>query len=382
MKENISLLEHFKKLEDPRSPRNQLHSFSDVIVITICGIICGATTWIDIVTFAQAKQSWLKDTLGLALLNGIPSNDTFGRIFSLIKPDALQECFSSWLESITKVNEGEIIAIDGKTLRRSHDSNKSAAHILNAMATESGLCIGQLATEEKSNEITAIPELLKTLTIKGCIVTIDAMGCQKEIAQTIIKSSAQYVLALKGNQGALHSSVSCFLEKAYLQKFKNINHSYYETAVEKDHGRIEQRFCWVVPVKPYANYFEKINEWSNLKSIVLVESKVRIVKTKEERREKRFYITSLEPDAELLARAIRRHWMIESSLHWSLDVVFREDDSRIRIGESPVNFSTCRQIARNYLKNETTCKNGISAKQLKAALDDSYREKVLGLSGM
>ncbi len=338
-----SIFAHFSSLSDPRIDRTKDHLLLDIIGIAICAVICGADTWIDIENYGKSKKDWLKNFLTLP--NGIPSHDTFGRVFSRLSPDSLQECFLNWINSITGITDGEVIPIDGKTLRHSYDksSKKGAIHMVSAWASENHVVLGQIKVAEKSNEITAIPKLLEILEITGCIITIDAMGCQKEIAEKIIDKDADYVLALKGNQGNLHKQVKTFFQKNQQNNFEKIDHDFYETS-EKGHGRLENRKYWVVDE---IDWLVGKENWKNLTTIGMVESK-RTIGDKTTI-EARYFISSLKKNAKLFGKAVRKHWTIENSLHWNLDISFSEDASRIRKDNAPENFARVRHIALNCI---------------------------------
>jgi len=370
----MDLIEAFQGIKDPRIERHKRHALQDILFIAICSFICGADKWTEVVEFGLAKEKWFKQFLSLP--NGIPSHDTFGRVFSLLCPSEFQTCFLAWVQSISEVTQGEIIAIDGKTLRRSHDrSNKTAAiHMVSAWACKNGLVLGQLKTEEKSNEITAIPKLLKMLELNECIVTIDAMGCQKEIAQAIQDQGADYILALKGNQGSLHDDVTLYLNEAINKGELNQAFDFHET-IDAGHGRIEIRRYWLCN---NVDWLDQHSQWRGLKSIGLAESERHI--GDEKTIERRYFISSLEHNAQQFGEAVRKHWGIENSLHWVLDITFREDESRVRKDFAPENMAMLRHIALNLLKQETTLKRGMKTKRLKSGWDESYLLKVLGIA--
>jgi predicted transposase YbfD/YdcC len=350
------------------------HYLTDILVIAICGVICGADDWVGIEEFGQAKEKWFQSFLPLP--NGIPSHDTFGRVFAQLEPERFQNCFVSWIQAISHLSQDEIVAIDGKTLRRSYDrhSSKAAIHMVSAWAATNRLVLGQLKTDEKSNEITAIPPLLRELALTGCIVTIDAIGCQTAIAQQIIEQEADYVLALKGNQGKLHQDVQSLFDYAFEKKFQDIEHDTYQT-VDKGHGRLEIRRCWTISDPEFLSWLDPTGKWTGLSSISRVEAQ-RLIEG-ERTRKVRYYISSLAGDAAQIGQAVRTHWQIENCVHWVLDVSFREDDCRIRQGYGPQNMALLRHIALNALHQETTAKCGIKNKRLKAGWDNDYLLKVL-----
>lgn len=368
-----SLIEHFSELKDPRVNRNIRHNLLDIIAMAICAVIANANDWNEIEAWAICKEDWLQTFL--ALPNGIPSHDTFNRVFSAIDPQAFLQCFASWINEINIMVHGTVISIDGKRLRRSHNESagRSALHLVSAWASDLHLSLGQVKTADKSNEITAIPELLNLLMIKGCIITIDAMGCQKHIAAAIIDKGADYVLALKGNHGDLHDDVKTYFDSAEASNFKNQKCNVFKT-LEKDHGRIEKRT--VVATSNIA-WLNERSDWKGIKSIAMVIAE-RKIKNKHSV-ERRCYITSLEPNAEKIGHSIRSHWSIENSLHWQLDVNFKEDQSRLRTKNGAENFAAIRRMALSMLKQETTKKLSMKCKRLLAGWDNEYLLKVIGV---
>lgn len=317
----------------------------DIITIVVCGVISGAEGWNDIALFARCKKQWLQSILELP--GGIPSHDTIERVFRRMNPLEFQHCFLEWVREIDTVTRGEIVAIDGKTLRGSKDGGNSAIHLVSAWANANGMVLGQIKTNQKSNEITAIPELLKLLEVKGCIITIDAMGCQKEIAKRIIGKEADYVLALKENQSNLYQEVKLFFEDCLKNGFQDVEYDFYQNK-DKGHGRIEIRKYWITS---QVDWLSQKGSWEKLTSIGMVESQ-RII-GEEKSLERRYYISSLEGKAIQFARAVRGHWGIENRLHWTLDVLFREDDIRIRRDYGPENMAVIRHVALNLMKRDT-----------------------------
>jgi len=366
MKSDSKIISIFKQVEDPRSHINQLHNLIDILLIGIISVICGAETWKQMVGFAKSKEDFLK--IFLELPNGIPSEDTINRVFSSIDSTQFETCFIQWVNSISDLSKGQIIAIDGKTIRgaKSH-GRKSPVHMVSAWACEANLVLGQIKTAEKSNEITAIPQLLDILDIAQQTVTIDAMGTQKEIAEKIIDNEANYILAVKENQAQLLEEIQ--------DEFKFAKQ--LEVSVNEDlgHGRIETRTCSVITD---FKFIENQNAWKDLASIIRIES-IREFKNSDKATEKatRYYISNLENNASVFQTSIRSHWAVENKLHWTLDVAFSEDASRKRNQNAAQNYSVLLKIALNLLKNEKTEKQGIKGKRLKAGWDNQYLLKVL-----
>jgi predicted transposase YbfD/YdcC len=368
-----AIRQYFRRLPDPRSVHGRRHRLDEMVIVAILAVICSADSWAEVAAFGRAKLKWLKTFLELR--RGIPSHDTFGRVFAAIKPEAFERCFVRWIEALAQVRPGELIAIDGKTLRRSFDrsSETAAIHMISAWSSANGLVFAQMATDAKSNEITAIPRLLDLLDLKGVVISIDAMGCQKAIASKIIEGGGDYVLSLKGNQSTLHEEVAWWMDQAIAGKMRDARLDRHRQ-VNKNHGRVETREVWCVE---QIDWFADRGQWAGLSSLVAVDSERRFDDGRVEK-ERRYFISSLKgKDAETFARLVRSHWQIENQLHWSLDVSFSEDASRIRNGYAAENFSRLRRIALNLLKRETTEKLGIKGKRLRSAWDEQYLLKVL-----
>ena len=372
LKPKITIADHFGEMEDPRVEWSIQHKLIDIITIAICAVICGADTWVDIEIYGQSKYEWLKQFLELP--NGIPSHDTFSRVFSRLDPKEFQNCFLNWVKSISKLVAKEVVAIDGKTLRHSYDNggDKKAIHMVSAWATEQRLVLGQVKVNEKSNEITAIPELLKVLSLQGCIVTIDAMGCQKEIVKQIREGGGDYIITLKKNQGGLYERVKALFKEALIKQYQGFTFSSYR-ASKTEHGREETRYCMML--SDVQTQIDSEGKWEDLLSIGRQDS-MRVVNGKTTIKT-RYFISSLLNNAQLLANSIRQHWGIENSLHWVLDVAFREDDSRIRKDNAPQNFAILRHVANSLLQQNKSVKTGIKNKRLKAGWDNEYLAKVL-----
>lgn len=367
-----TLFDSLSVIKDPRIDRHKRHSLIDILVIALCASICGAEGWEDIEEFGKSKREWFATFLELA--NGIPSHDTFRRVFLLLDAEALKGSYLEWIRSAVSLSNGQLVNIDGKKLRGSKSpvNGKEALTIVSAWAAEQSIVLGQVKCEEKSNEITAIPELLKILDLACCIVTIDAMGCQKEIVRDIAAQKADYVISLKGNQGTLHREVKDYLDWAERREFSEIEFDYAQT-LENGHGRIEARRCWVTEE---IGWLEQKAEWTNLKSVIMVESEREIIggaKTVE----RRYFISSLAASAGQALRAVRGHWAIENELHWCLDIGFREDECRSRTGNAAENLATVRHLGLNLLKQEKNSKRSIKGKRLKAGWDENYLLKVL-----
>jgi predicted transposase YbfD/YdcC len=364
---------YFEDVTDPRLDRRRAHRLIDIIMIAICGVLCGADSWVEVETIGQARQAWFKTFL--ALPNGIPSHDTFGRVFALLDAKQFQASFTEWMRSVVSLTEGQVIAVDGKTNRRTFGKLTKALHLVSAFATANGMALGAVATNQKSNEITAIPELLKLLDISGCLVTTDAMGCQSEIAADIIERKGDYLLAVKGNQGLLYRDIKACFSDSSLERDTNVSEN-------KGHGRTEKRVCEVMSGKAIIARLRHRNNWLGLATVVRITSERTVTVRSETTRsiQRRYYICSLGyPAAARMQAAVRAHWGVENGLHWTIDMAFREDDSRIRTGQAPANMAVLRHIALNLIRGDTTRKVGIKASRLKAALDSQYLSRLVGV---
>lgn len=373
MQQVLTLAESFGKIKDPRVERTKQHKLIDILIIAICAVICGAEGWGEIEQFGREKREWL--TTLLELPNGIPSHDTFNRVFAHINPEEFERCFLEWVRALTETIKG-VIAIDGKTLRRSHEkgAGKKALHLVSAWAAENRLVLAQLATEKKSNEITAIPKLLRLLDLSGCIVTIDAMGTQKQIAKQIIEQHGDYALALKKNHGLLYQKVETLFARARQENFESVSCQQLQVT-DKGHGRLEDRHYWIIEDQDIIRSLDKNGDWQGFRSVGMVEYQRRI--GQKVTTGVRYYILRIEGNAATFAYAVRSHWAIENSLHWVLDVAFHEDLSRTRRGHSAHNLALLRHIALNVLRQERSAKVGIHAKRLKAGWSTNYLEKLL-----
>lgn len=356
---------HLDCIQDPRHHNTQ-HLLHDMLLIALCAVISGADCWTQVAEYGRSKKAWFEQFLQLP--NGIPSHDTFGRLFARIDPKGFQDFFTRWVQEFSESIKGKTVAIDGKTLRGSHDrtSNKSAIHMVSAWVSQLRLVLGQLKTDDKSNEITAIPELIKTLALQGAIITMDAMGCQKKIAKTIIEEKADYVIQVKENQPNLHQDIAL-----YFQDPANGPFDTFQT-IDGEHGRIETRhYC----VSDHIEWLAGKHQWEGIRTICMVSRQREVDATTS--CEKTYFISSLECDAAKIAQSIREHWAIENGLHWCLDISFREDHCRVRKDHAPENLGILRHMAINLLKRENSLKGGIQTKRLKAAWDHDYLLKIL-----
>ena len=373
-----SVIEYFKGLSDPRVKRTRVHNLVDILVIGLCSMLTGGEGFSDMEVFGKAKYEWLKTFLELP--QGIPSHDTFNRVFSAIDPNAFLECFVQWVKGICPAMQNEVVAIDGKALRHALNEGETIPYIVSAWATNNGLALGQVKVDNKSNEITAIPELLQILELKGCIVTLDAMGCQKDIATRIVGKKADYVLALKGNHATVHEEVKEFFDDAVPPCAIECNDTvtpgtmdFFKT-IEKDHGRIEIRRYWH---STDIEWFADKPLWEGLCSFGMVES-IRRIKEKNTI-ERRYYLSSLPLGAEQFGKAVRGHWGVENKLHWSLDVTFGEDRSRARTENAAQNLATLRRVALNLIKKTPASKYSARQRCILAALDQQYLLQLLGI---
>lgn len=370
------LRDYLEALEDPRIDRTKKHALIDILIISICGAICGAKTWIDIEDFGKSKKEWFSTFLDLE--HGIPSHDTFRRLFLLLNPNDFSKVFMDWVKELTKDTDLEQICIDGKTLRKSYDSTKSnsAIHMVNAWSTGASLALGQLKAEGKSNELKTVPKLLELLDIEGCIVSADALSCQVKTAQKIRDKGADYLLALKSNQKSLEKKV----KDEFLKSLNKGSKPFKVESISKEnrgHGRIEKRICKVITAREGKTLaLNPFNKWIDLTSIIEINSMRTNIKSGEYSEEKRYYISSRKAGAEYFLNAIRSHWEVENKLHWVLDVIFKEDECRSRAGFSGENFAMLRQFALNLIKQEPSNK-AIRRKQNIAGWDDSFLLKIL-----
>lgn len=368
--DGIGFLAHFARLEDPRQSAKTLYPLNEVLLVSLCGVICGADSWVEVSTFGRMKLEFLRRFLPFQ--DGVPSHDTFGDVFAALDPEAFKDCFVAWTAGLARHIEG-VVAVDGKTLRRSFDraSGQAAIHMVSAWSSSQHLVLGQEKVAEKSNEIIAIPKLLDLLSLAGAIVTIDAIGCQTAIAQKIIDKDADYVLALKANQGTLHADVALFFQEQLACGFADARFDHHATA-DADHGRLEERDCWVSDDIDWLK--DQHDDWPALRSIVMIHA-ARTLRG-ETSSETRYFITSLAADARQLAAAVRAHWGIENRLHWVLDMTFREDESRIRKDNAPHNAAILKHMALNMLK-KTPSRQSIRLRRKSAGWDNQFLQSVL-----
>jgi predicted transposase YbfD/YdcC len=373
---DASIVKHFAALPDPRLTRARRHSLLDILVIALCAVICGAESFSAMADYGYSKETWLRTFLELP--GGIPSHDTFARVFARLDPAAFSRCFLSWVQAIQEKTDNEIVSLDGKRLRRSLNKATGSAgiHMVSAWSWHNRLVLGQVKTDDHSNEITAIPQLLSMLDVAGCIVTIDAVGTQKPIAEQIVDQGADYLLALKRNQPELYEDAQSYLNNWIARKFRDENdavveHSTYQTR-DGEHGRIEARRYWAMPLPAW---IDSKHKWAGLRSLAAVEAE-RIVDGKTSIH-RRYYITTLNPDAKRIGHAIRNHWGIENRLHWVLDMSFREDESRIRTSNAPQNIAALRHVALNLIRSEKRQQKSVKRKQLLAGWRNDYLEQIL-----
>jgi predicted transposase YbfD/YdcC len=372
---SISL--HFGALPDPRVERTRAHLLIDILTIGLCAILCGGEGWTDMATFGRAREGWLRTFL--ALPNGIPSHDTFGRVFAALDPAAFEAAFAGWVRAVAPQTAARARAVDGKTLRRSHDRarGKAALHLVSAWADASGLVLGQVAVDSKANEIVAIPHLLALLDLRGCTVTIDAMGCQVAIARQIVEQGGDYILALKDNHPTLHDDVRAIFAEARRTDFAPLAPAHHDHAgaVDKGHGRLELRRAWVISDPEIIAFLDEAGRWAGLRAIGLIEAERRVGAQREV--ERRHYLLSAPLDAATFAGLVRRHWGVENKLHWVLDVTFNEDASRVRAGHAAQNLAVLRRLALNLLRQDTTRTGSLATKRFTAALDQDYLTALL-----
>jgi predicted transposase YbfD/YdcC len=365
---------HFKDVQDPRRTYLNDHPLINILTIALCAMIAGAESWTDVANFGRQKIDWLSKFLDLE--NGIPSHDTFGRVFERLDPEQFRQGFLSWVQAVFEITNEQVIAIDGKQLRRSHHKSmkKKAIHMVSAWATANHLVLGQVKVKGKSNEITAIPALLALLDLTGCIITIDAIGTQINIAQQIVDQGGDYLLSVKKNQKQLYEDIKLFFKLAQENEFAKVAHTYHRTT-NGGHGRVEIRQCWGISGAESLAFLRGEAKWPRLKTIVMMQFERRI--KRKITRQTHYFITSMANDAQIILAAKRDHWGIENGLHWVLDVAFREDDCRVRKGNAAQNLAILRHMALNLLKQEKTAKGGIKAKRLQAAWNNDYLVKVL-----
>jgi len=363
----VSLITILEEVPDPRVTATVDHDLPDILTVALCTVLCGGDSFYDMEEFGEVRLDWLKTFLRLR--NGAPKHDTYNRVFQALDPEKFGACLARWTQSVRTVLSGEVVALDGKAVRRALNRGEDPRVIVSAWATESGLLLGQRKVKNKSNEITAVPELLRALELAGCIVTADALHCQKNIAKEIKEADAEYVLALKGNQGTAFTEVKAFLDDAIARK--ESHWATWETT-DKEHGRLEVRRYWQTE---QLDWFADRAEWEGLKSVGVVEARRTV--NGQESVERRYYQSSLRQEVRQFAKAVRGHWGVENSLHWVLDVVFGEDESRARSGSAAENLAATRRLAINLLRRDKTCKRSLKGKLMRAAIDPDYLKRIL-----
>lgn len=367
---DTSIERYFGELPDPRSGQNVRHPLLSVVSIAICALICGADNWVDVEMFGHAKRGWLESFL--ALPHGIPSHDTFGRVFRYLNPEAFAASFQAWTEALCQLTAGEVVAVDGKQVRRSKDGllGREAIHLVNVWASDNQLVLAQEQVTDHSSETKVIPKLLQLLDLEGSVVTVDSLSCQPDVAAAIVAQKADYVMAVKENQPTLWHDVQAAFEPTTRDQQPD-----YAQMVNKDHGRLEIRRCWASGDAEVVAFIADYKQWPGLRTLVKVQLERRFPEKTEQH--SRYFISSLPPDAQRLLMVVRAHWQIENGLHWVLDIAFREDESRVHKDHGPRNFAVLRQIALNLLKRERSLKVGVKAKRLRAGWDEPYLLKVL-----
>jgi len=366
----MNAIDYFDNLEDPRSDKSKIYSLKDIVFLTISAVVAGADSYVEIANYGKINREWLSKYVNFPKGKS-PSHDAINDFYCRLNTEKFKECFINWTSEVCGITQGELISIDGKCLRGSYDKHdkKSAIYMVSAWAGKNEMVLAQRKVEEKSNEITAIPKLLDILELKGAIVSIDAMGCQKSIAEKIIEEKADYILALKKNQSSLYEEVE--------SRFKNIKSKKVDITIEKSHGRIEERKCEVIE---NMEFIDEAKKWKGLKTIIKISTKRTEVITSKTSEEQRYYISSTRKDAKEFNKLIRGHWAIENKLHWVLDVQFNEDKSRVRKGNGDENFAIIRHIALNLLKLLDRPKMSMKVKRKNAGWSNHFLQEVLNIS--